>query len=355
MKSSPTVSVVMAVYNGEPFLTSAMRSVLAQSWRDFEFIVVDDGSTDETPATLAAFDDPRIRVLTNDGNRGLPVSLNRGLDEARGEFIARIDADDLWDPRKLERQLAFLRKNRGVVLLGTAYLEMDESGDPLDRVVMATDHLSLRWKLPFLCPFCSSTVIWRREPVMREIGGFDPNHAYAQDWDLWLRIARRFQVANLSEVLGRYRIWDQSLTSTHPRADAEVSSIRTDGMREFAVGLPECEVEPILARGHQVFQLLFDHSLPDSLPEVRSAVRDFERLSAEFESRLDLSPSNRRRHRARWRRHVAGRLLRFARVRREGTSGAGTPGELFRLALRVWPSSVASVRSLRYDLSQLPG
>ncbi|MEP7225551.1 MAG: glycosyltransferase family 2 protein, partial [Actinomycetota bacterium] len=105
MSAAPLVSVLLAVSNGEHYLRAAIESVLRQTISDLELIVVDDGSTDETPEILAAVDDPRLQVLRNEGRLGLAVSLNRGLDEARGRYVARLDADDIAFPRRLERQL----------------------------------------------------------------------------------------------------------------------------------------------------------------------------------------------------------------------------------------------------------
>jgi len=120
----PAVTVLMGVYNGELFVRDAIDSILAQSYRDFELLVVDDGSTDTTPAILASYDDSRLRVLRNEENIGLTRSLNRGLRAARGGLIARQDADDLSLPNRLARQVTFLESHPDVVLLGTQFVSL---------------------------------------------------------------------------------------------------------------------------------------------------------------------------------------------------------------------------------------
>src|SRR5256885_11986133 len=115
----PAVTVLMPVLNAERFVCEAIASILTQSWTDFEFLIVDDGSTDATPAAIASFTDPRIRVITNPAPEGVARALNRGLDAARAPLVARHDGDDIAHPKRIETQLAFLRANPEIVLLGT--------------------------------------------------------------------------------------------------------------------------------------------------------------------------------------------------------------------------------------------
>jgi len=212
---APRVSVVMAVRDGERYLRTAIDSVLTQTFRNLELIVIDDGSTDHSAAIVRGVEDPRIRLLSNDGKRGLASSLNRGVTEARGEFIARLDADDIAMPERLARQLAFMDANPHVALLGSWYVEISEDGEPLVRRRLPTEHWDLRWHLCVTCPFIHSAVLWRRSMVAERVGGYDETISYGEDYDLWHRLAARLPVATLPAYLVQHRLHSGSMTSTH--------------------------------------------------------------------------------------------------------------------------------------------
>lgn len=212
---APEVSVLLSVHNGERFLERTLESVLSQTFGDFEFLIVDDASTDETPGILEAYADPRIRRFRNAGNLGLTRSLNRGLDRARGGYIARIDADDLWKPEKLGRQVEWLDRHPGVTVLGTWTTEIDDE----DRVVGAVRTCPLpdflAWEMTHRSSLYHSTALMRREPVSA-IGGYDDRVKFAQDHDLWTRIVMAGgRVALLPEPLVLYRRGDRQITARH--------------------------------------------------------------------------------------------------------------------------------------------
>jgi glycosyltransferase involved in cell wall biosynthesis len=195
----PAVSVVLAVWNGAPWVAEAVSSLLAQTDENFELIVVDDGSTDATPALLAGIADPRLR-LQRQPHRGLTRALNRGLSAARGDLVARLDADDVALPERLGRQRAFLAARPDVGLLGTAAREVDDAGALVRIVRPPTDDAAIRRALIRANPFVHSSVMARRELLARA-GGYDETLAVAQDYDLWMRLARLTRLANLAEVL----------------------------------------------------------------------------------------------------------------------------------------------------------
>lgn len=213
----PLVSVIMAVYNGERYLREAIDSLLAQTFDDFELIVIDDGSTDGTSALLAAYADPRLKVLTNGTNLGLTRSLNRGLAEASGCYVARQDADDVSMPERLERQVAFMENHSEVVVSGSAVVWMNEAG----QLVGIEDEppqsdAAIHWTLLLHNAFRHSTVIVRREVLVKHALRYDETARYAQDYDLWSRVARQGQTANLRERLVRMRNHPGSVTQTRP-------------------------------------------------------------------------------------------------------------------------------------------
>lgn len=202
----PEVTVLMAVHNAAPFLREAIDSVLCQTFKDFEFLIIDDGSTDATGEILAAYIDPRIRVVRLVKNSGLVAALNLGIDESRSELIARMDGDDICEPQRLELQVAFLRRHPQVLLLGTGLVRISADGRPFERVVNPTDDAVLQERLLDGSQFCHPSVMMRTD-VVRRLGGYrDVGKGPAEDYDLWLRIAEQGQVANLPEVLLRYRI-----------------------------------------------------------------------------------------------------------------------------------------------------
>jgi hypothetical protein len=202
----PIASVVMSVFNGERFLREAVDSILRQSFCDFEFIIIDDGSTDESGSILDHYQtrDPRVRVYHQE-NKGLIESLNRGCGLARGKYIARIDADDIALDDRLMRQIERMEKHRNLGLLGGATEWIDATGKSLGIHRYPCENQMIKLALADDCPVCHPTAFIRRE-VFLSVGGYRPVVVDAEDYDLWLRIADRFDIANLQAVVLKYRI-----------------------------------------------------------------------------------------------------------------------------------------------------
>jgi glycosyltransferase involved in cell wall biosynthesis len=194
----------MSVYNGATYLEDAINSILQQTYANFELIIVNDASTDATPEILQKFDDCRIRVLTNSENLGLTKSLNRGIGAARGRYIARMDADDLSLPHRLERQWQFLEEHPDFALVGSSYYQIDENGHILSLIRVLTADSDLRAGLRQQNWFGHGSVMMRRKAV-QQMNGYDEQFTYAQDYDLWLRLSEHFEVANLEEPLYCWR------------------------------------------------------------------------------------------------------------------------------------------------------
>jgi hypothetical protein len=208
------VTVLMTVYNGAAYVRAAVASLLEQTYADFELLVVDDASTDGSGDIVAAMADPRIRLVRNNVNLGLTRSLNRGLEIARGELIARQDADDLSAPDRLTKQVEFLDAHPDVALVGSWYRKMDAAGASLGDRHLPEDHALLRWALLFYCPFVHSAIVFRRHIVVGEHSGYDERFLYGEDYDLWSRVARCHRVANIPAVLVAYRQGPATMTST---------------------------------------------------------------------------------------------------------------------------------------------
>lgn len=189
----------MAVYNGEGFLQSSLESVWAQTFSDFEFIVVEDASSDTTPEILHAIRDPRLKIISNEQNLGLTRSLNVGLKHCRGTYIARLDADDLCAPERLACQVAFLEAHPEVGLLGSAFdrVQPHTGGRVTEREPQG--ETEMRWWIHFGNIFAHSSVMFRKSLV--EQGGYDEAFRYAQDFALWSSFAPRTRWAKLDQPL----------------------------------------------------------------------------------------------------------------------------------------------------------
>ncbi len=228
--SAPAVTVLMAVFNGMPYLRAAVDSVLAQTFRDFEFLIVNDGSADGSAALLheAAQRDPRVRVIDRE-NRGFVASLNEGLAAARGTYIARFDADDVCLPHRLQAQVAYLQGHPSCVLVGGYVNLIDGAGRPLwtlrppvTHAEIDSQHLMGHTSIPH------PVATFRREVALR-VGGYNPAFPAGQDLDLWLRLAEVGELHNLPEPLIQYRQHHRSISST--RADVQMEAMR-EGCRQ---------------------------------------------------------------------------------------------------------------------------
>jgi hypothetical protein len=235
--TTPRVTVLMTVFNGERHLREAVDSVLGQSFRDFELLIIDDGSTDGTAALLDTISDPRVRRTRHAENVGLMRSLNHGLALARGELIARHDADDVSEPDRLARQVAFLDANPSVALVGAWYRKIDESGASLGERTLPVGHDQIRWALHFYCPFVHSAVVFRTSAV-RDAGGYDEALTFAEDYDLWSRLATVHRVANLPEPLVRYRVGSTTLTATVVGRSDEILRVAARNIGALGIAAP---------------------------------------------------------------------------------------------------------------------
>jgi len=210
------VSVVLPVFNCQAYVGEAIESILNQKYQDFEFLIIDDGSTDGTHAELAKYTDPRIRHLRHE-NRGLAATLNTAIGLARGKYIVRQDQDDISMPDRIEKQVAFMEAHLECGLLGTwaQILEGDRLVDRFHKHPVSSSEL--RFQLLFNNYFVHSSVMIRKS-VLAEVGSYstDPLRQPPEDYELWSRIARVSEVANLPEVLLHYREVPGSMSRQGP-------------------------------------------------------------------------------------------------------------------------------------------
>ncbi len=239
--SSPRISVVIPAYNCVATVAETIQSVLDQTFEDVEVLVINDGSTDATLETVSAFGDPRVRVHSFE-NGGLAVSRNRGIALARGEFVAFLDADDLWTPDKLADQLAALEAHPEAALAYSLTDHIDMQGNYLglcSHHFVNGDVYAELMKFCFLA--CGSNPLVRKS-VLDEVGGFDPVFNPAEDWDLWLRIARRFPFVGVPKPQILYRLNAFSMSSNVQKMEQSILRVLDKGYRAWK------DPDPAIAR-----------------------------------------------------------------------------------------------------------
>jgi glycosyltransferase involved in cell wall biosynthesis len=209
--SAPAVTVLMPVHNGGPYLEEAMASIFRQTHSDFELLVVDDGSDDATPSILRACTDSRLSIIRNERNLGLIASLNEGLETARGEFVARMDADDVALPARLERQVDLLRRSPQTGLCGTWFRMIGGTRSTIVKPPTRPDDMAAR--LFHESPLGHPTVMFRRALFEQHGLHYSADYPDAEDFELWTRVAQVTELANLPEVLLLYRQHDEQVSS----------------------------------------------------------------------------------------------------------------------------------------------
>ena len=216
MKNQPLVSVIIPTYNKSQYLREAIKSVLNQTYKNIEVIVVDDGSTDNTKEIVESFNDSRIIYIFQE-NKGPAIARNTGIKKAQGEYIAFLDSDDLWLKEKLEKQVDFMEKNSEIGLLGTGCYEVTDKGKIIGKKIFPIKNKILQKDLIKYNSFIQSSVMIRKE-VFDKVGLYDKSFRESEDYELWLRIAENYKIANLAEPLVTKRYCKKSLS---PAKDKE--------------------------------------------------------------------------------------------------------------------------------------
>ncbi|KMS54754.1 glycosyl transferase [Novosphingobium barchaimii LL02] len=239
---TPAISVAMSVYNGERFLAPAIESVLAQDFSDFEFLIVDDGSTDSSAQIIRSYaqQDTRIRPTLRE-NRGLVASLNEMIGSARAPIIARMDADDICQPQRFGKQIAFLAQHPDYGVVGTWTEDIGADGRPYH--VTGKEHpetheafltaIENGWPL-----LCHPAAMLRREVVL-SVGGYHGAFRHCEDYDLWLRLASVTRLASIPERLLRYRHYDDQVSSRHATEQQVGAAVSYLAYRERCAGRPD--------------------------------------------------------------------------------------------------------------------
>ena len=237
--SSPKVSVLMAVKDGEKYLREAVDSILTQTFSDFEFIIIDDGSLDGTAQILSEYSDPRIVLLKNDSSIGLTKSLNLGLEISKGEYIARMDADDVSLPDRLVTQVSFLDANPQVGVVGTAAYLVDSDNASRQLVQYPQHHDLLHWIMCFFeNPILHPTVMFRLQWV-KKMGGYTEAYVTSQDYNLWGRAVKNTKLANVQDVCLHLRKHGENISQLRyqqqQQSSLEIGASIISGILKFNV------------------------------------------------------------------------------------------------------------------------
>lgn len=239
----PEITVLMPVYNAARFLPTAMDSILQQSFSDLEFLIIDDGSTDNSAAIIQSYTDNRIRFIRNEINLGVKATLNKGIELATADLIARMDADDISLPDRLLKQYSFMQEHPECCLLGSRTATISEEGE-------------LRWEdkpeseftyynLTFFCAIYHPSVMYRKS-IIKEAGMY--KLPYAEDYELWCRLSRKYKLHVLPDILLHYRLNSKSTSTNLKQAEysqTELNQIQAN-LKYFvgeSYGIPESYVE----------------------------------------------------------------------------------------------------------------
>lgn len=209
----PMVTVLMSVYNGERFLKEAIDSILNQTFTDFEFLIINDGSTDRSVEIIESYEDPRIRLINNEKNLKLIASLNKGISLARGKYIARMDCDDVSMPDRLEKEVNFLENSLDYGLVGTYYTVIDGEGKDQYNVSYPSSNELIKLFLSLNCPLAHGSIMGRTELFKQNLYGSEESYA-VEDYELWTRMSKVTKIHNIPEYLFKYRIYGESFSDT---------------------------------------------------------------------------------------------------------------------------------------------
>lgn len=258
----------MSVYNGLTYLGQAVSSILDQSFDDLEFIIVNDGSTEPVSELLECFQDHRIITIDQE-NIGLTRSLNKAISLCRGEYVARMDADDISLPQRIERQVSVMDSNPCIDLVGCDYEVIDKEGTVCDRKILIHDNIYRLWRLMFHNVYGHGTMLLRKNALIAA-GGYDENFIVAQDYELWSRMSNLTNTLVVPDILYQYRSADQSPQSSVRHYDAQLANAITTSNRSLKACKPDFS----------------DHDCE----EVRSVFWKFQRQAAALRG-IELLPS----------------------------------------------------------------
>ncbi|MGR9522915.1 glycosyltransferase family 2 protein [Priestia megaterium] len=222
MVKNPLVTVLMPVYNGQKYLAEAIESILNQTYQNFEFIIIDDGSTDKSKEIIQTYNDARIKLICNPTNLKLIATLNKGIKLSSGKYIARMDCDDVSLPTRLEEQIKFLEENPDIILCGTGVRII---GKTLVRTIPITGWENVKYKLAINNCISHPTVMMRAQVLKKENIEYDLNYPHAEDYELWQRLSRKYKLDNISKPLLKYRHSPEGIGRKYAEEQANITAL----------------------------------------------------------------------------------------------------------------------------------
>lgn len=296
----PLVSVVMPVLNQQDYIRLAIDSILSQTLADFELIIIDDGSTDDTAQIIRTYIDKRIVTIKNEQNCGIAASLNRGIENARGKYIARMDADDISLPGRLKKQVDFMEANPEIGVLGSNAEVIDGKGNTKYSIKFPESHHLILWSFFFFDPIVHPSVMFRRD-LVTQMGGYRDlrertQDSFPEDYDLWTRLVQTTWFSNLADVLLKLRKHESGTTHVHLASVNKHSVSISQGYFEDFLG------QPVPRETVEIFWKI------DKSQSVASAAELLKLTYSHFLQKYPLSPDER----AYIKKDVAHRLAKMA-------------------------------------------
>ena len=232
LQPPPLVTVLMPVYNTEAYLRESIESILRQTFTDFEFLIIDDASTDDSLRIIQSYSDPRIKLVRNPTNLKLIDTLNKGIMLAAGKYIARMDADDISMPDRINKQVAFMEANPGTGICGTFFEHISKDGQTGNRVKYATADQDIRFRHLYQIQLCHGTSLIRAQVLKDHALFFDKRYIHAEDFEFWTRVSRYCKLANIPEVLYKVRLHDTNVSVTYK--DEQAANTREIQKKQFS-------------------------------------------------------------------------------------------------------------------------
>lgn len=270
MKNNPKMSVLMPVYNAEKFLREAIDSILNQTFNDFEFVIINDKSTDKSKEIILSYKDPRIRYFENDKNLGVAGTLNKGLKIAKAELIARMDADDISFSNRFELQYKEMQKDKEIAVLASNFDVINEKGKFLYRHHFATSPEEIYYILQFRDCLGHSTVMFRKYIILDIFNGYNEEHE-SEDYDLWLRISSKYKISKINICLLKLRVSRNSRMGDMGRKiNEDTIFLAKRNLESLIGGIINLDVIDILRRNFATFRS--SSSVKFSKEEIEKAI-----------------------------------------------------------------------------------
>lgn len=273
MNKTPTLTVFTPVYNCQEYIQETIDSVLNQTFTDFEYLIVDDCSTDNTVELIEQYSDPRIRLIKNETNKGISYNRNIGIEESKGIYLAMLDGDDIALPTRLEKQVLFLERNNDFGIVGTGVINMDSKGIALeDDIQFNIPDEQIPSRMLFNNYVYTSSVMLRKA-FIGELR-FSLDYIVAEDYELWIQLIRKCNIGHVREKLIKYRIHDSSISNQKKQlmTDTEVSIINKQ-LKELNCSLNENEFKTFYALSKEEFEAYFDkfHEIDNLISKLNTA------------------------------------------------------------------------------------